>query len=297
MKGMPVSKQVKICKYMHNWQNTGRQKQKFAQSAGLNKEDEESQQQYVCPFGCGRVEQNQHYLRCRRSPKYNHKLMCLKSIKGWMLKNNTAKLMQIVIQMRMADWIKGDHMPRINVREEEGGMRVQKAVDEQDEIGWDQFFKGRMSKEWQIIQGEEYQTLSNQGEKILNHQTGLWWKTRIIRLIIYFALNEWQVRNDTLHKMKDKTAREATRNRLKMIVTKMYHIHEQVDHPVLRRYFKRPYLETIMKQPTTRLEHLLIAVITLYEEEAKTEGSIWKLLDENGVTIAEIPHHTNQVEE
>ena len=24
MKGMPVSKQVKICKYMHNWQNTGR---------------------------------------------------------------------------------------------------------------------------------------------------------------------------------------------------------------------------------------------------------------------------------
>ena len=35
----------------------------------------------------------------------------------------------------------------------------------------------------------------------------------------------------------------------------------------------------------------------VYKEEAKTEGSIWKLLDENGVTIAEIPHHTNQVEE
>ena len=73
--------------------------------------------------------------------------MCLKSIKDWMVKNNTAKLMRIVIQMRMADWIKGDHMPQINVREEEGGMRVQKAVDEQDEIGLDQFFKGQMSKE------------------------------------------------------------------------------------------------------------------------------------------------------
>ena len=295
MKGMPVSKQVKICKYMHNWQNTGRQKQKFAQSAGLDTEDEENKKQYVCPFGCGRVEHNQHYLRCRRSPKYNHKLMCLKSIKDWMVKNNTSKLMRIVIQMRMADWINGDRMPRINVREEEGGMRVQKAVDEQDEIGWDQFFKGRLSKEWQLIQDEEYQRLSNQGEKVLKHQTGLWWTARLIRLIIYFALNEWQVRNDTLHETKDKTAREATRNRLKMIATKMYDIHEQADHPVLRRYFKRPYLETITK-PTTRLEHWLVAVITLYEEEAKTEGSIRKLMDENGVTIEEI-HHTNQVEE
>lgn len=38
MKGMSRSKQVKICKYMHNWQNTGRQKQKFAQSAGIDTE-------------------------------------------------------------------------------------------------------------------------------------------------------------------------------------------------------------------------------------------------------------------
>ena len=102
----------------------------------------------------------------------------------------------------------------------------------------------------------------------------------MIRLIIYFTLNEWQVRNDTLHEMKDKTAREATRNRLKMIVTKMYDIHEQADHPVLCRYFKRPYLETITES-TTRLEHWLIAVITLYEEEVKTEGSIQKLMDDN----------------
>ena len=42
--------------------------------------------------------------------------------------------MRIVIQMRMADWIDGYRMPRINVQEEAGGMRVQKAVDEQDEI-------------------------------------------------------------------------------------------------------------------------------------------------------------------
>ena len=33
----------------------------------------------------------------------------------------------------------------------------------------------------------------------------------MIRLLIYFALNEWQVRNDTLHEKKEKTAREERR--------------------------------------------------------------------------------------
>ena len=59
----------------------------------------------------------------------------------------------------------------------------------------------------------------------------------------------------------------------------MYEAHRQADHTALRRYFRRPYLETITKE-TTRLEYWLTAVMTLYEEEAKTEGSIRKILDD-----------------
>ena len=78
MKGMPISKQaryVSICtigktqddknKNLHNRLDSTRRTKKI-------------KKQYICPFGCGRVEQDQHYLRCQRSPKYNHKLMCLK---------------------------------------------------------------------------------------------------------------------------------------------------------------------------------------------------------------------------
>ena len=76
---------------------------------------------------------------------------------------------------------------------------------------------------------------------------------------------------------------------------KMYEAHRRADHRALRRYFKRPYLETITKE-TTRLEHWLVAVISLYDEEAKTEGSIWRILDDHGVSIDGL-NQTNQAEE
>ena len=86
MKRMPISKQVKHSKYMHNWQNTGRQKQKFAISAGLDTTSEEHRNEHECTFGCEQVEKHQHYLRCKKSPKCNHRMECLKSIREWMVR-------------------------------------------------------------------------------------------------------------------------------------------------------------------------------------------------------------------
>ena len=67
--------------------------------------------------------------------------------------------MRGVIYMRMLDWIAGEHLPPIDIREEEGGMHVHLALAEQDAIGWDQFFKGWLSNKWQIIQDTEYSRL------------------------------------------------------------------------------------------------------------------------------------------
>ena len=115
-----------------------------------------------------------------------------------------------------------------------GGTHVQYALNEQDAIGWDQFFKGRLSKEWQLIQEDnEYEHLRQQGEKIPSHQTGMWWTNRMIQLIIYFALNEWQVRNDTLHEKKEKIAREERRNHLKELTFKLYEAHRRADHKTI----------------------------------------------------------------
>lgn len=224
-------------------------------------------------------------------------MQCLKTIQEWMGTHQTSKLMRITIYMRMLDWIEGDELPQIDICEEEGGMHAQLALAEQDAIGWDHFFKGQLSTEWQAIQDAEYDRLRHHGEDIPSYKTGIWWTTRLIQLLIYFVLNEWQVHNDHLQEKKEKTAREIRRTHLKEITYQMYEAHQQADHKTLRRYFKRPYLETITKE-MARLEHWLMAVISLYEEEAKTEGSLRTILvdDLGGVLIDDL-NHTNQAEE
>lgn len=49
------------------------------------------------------------------------------------------------------------------------------------------------------IKDSEYEILRSKDPTLRKHFTGTWWTSRLIRLIIYFSLNECQTRNDTLH--------------------------------------------------------------------------------------------------
>ena len=62
-------------------------------------------------------------------------MKCLKSIREWMEKQQTMKLMQIVIYMRMMGWIEGGELTHLDVLDEDGGIHVQMAIIEQDKIG------------------------------------------------------------------------------------------------------------------------------------------------------------------
>ena len=72
-----------------------------------------------------------------------------------------------------------------------------------------------------MIQDKEYDRLRKSGEEIPSYKTGIWCTNQLIRLLIYFALNEWQVCNDHLHEKKEKTEREIRRTQLKEITYRM----------------------------------------------------------------------------
>jgi len=80
-------------------------------------------------------------------------------------------------------------------------------VADQKEIGWDNFFRGRISIGWSKLQGDQYATMDL--PECQACKTGTWWASTFIRQLIYFSLNTWQIRNDVLH--KDKVATEYKR--------------------------------------------------------------------------------------
>lgn len=73
----------------------------------------------------------------------------------------------------------------------------------------------------------------------------------------------------------------------------MYRVHREAKCEALRRYYNRPYLEMITKE-TDHMEYWMIrTVMALYEEEAKTDGSIRSILDKAVVADIEdinLPH-------
>ncbi len=69
MKRLSVSKRAKVVKLMHNWQNTGRQKGLFYESAVKTPEDLATAEVVDrCPMGCGEYKCSMHYLQCSKNP-------------------------------------------------------------------------------------------------------------------------------------------------------------------------------------------------------------------------------------
>ena len=58
---LTIHKRINVAKYVFNWQNTGRQKQHFENSAARG-EDRQPETVNACPLGCGCQEDSQYYL-------------------------------------------------------------------------------------------------------------------------------------------------------------------------------------------------------------------------------------------
>jgi hypothetical protein len=186
MKALAISQQVKVMKYMYDWQNVGAQKE---QQNWVNMEE------YLCPFGCGQKEVPMHYLTCSKACDSMSR-MCLEAINHWMLMVCTNHSVRVFL-MRF-------FYTNLPITRQELHIEYLKptlydaACAEQEQIGWKLTMKGLLSKKWSDIQDEEYGKIRS-WEKLDVWYMGSWWTKNLIKHIIFWALNEWQKRNECLH--------------------------------------------------------------------------------------------------
>ena len=113
----------------------------------------------------------------------------------------------------MKSWLDGTDNETIitNVNKEEHEEEVQEAIKEQkNTIGWDQFFKGRITTKWSKIQQKVYSKINAERRKQNKTPSSKafsgqeWWAAKIIKQVVYYSsLNAWQIRNNHLHKEKE----------------------------------------------------------------------------------------------
>jgi hypothetical protein len=138
-----------------------------------------------------------------------------------------------------------------------------------------EIFKGRLSVRWYGIQ-HDYLRKTVDEENTKPYKTAEWWTIGIIQQLVYFSLNAWQIRNDYLHREREK--REEQKLRITM-QEEMAHWYESAHKlgPSFERYFRISYLQR-KTFPVKQIQSWLETVKAQY-------GYAERKKSENGSTI------------
>ena len=236
-KNLAISQKVKVMKYIYDWQNVGVQKQ-LHQWADT--------EEYMCPYQCGHKESIQHYLICTESCDKMSR-MCMEAIDRWMIMVRTNNK----IRTQLMD-ILYENLPmkrnNLDVQYNTPVLFAQ-ALEEQVQLGWNLTIKGLISKKWGEIQETEYKKI-RQREKLEIWYTGNWWTKHLIKNIIFWALNEWQKRNEHLHKELEGRVEEKERSKCNNEIIELYRQQELQPISRVKRYFKVPLIDKLQQNPS-----------------------------------------------
>ena len=258
MKSISIHKQINAAKYMFDWQNTGAQKQRFERSLA-SQEDRPEEQVNLYPLNCGCTETAQHFLQCRILRDARILDQCYTSVNRWFAKHWTHPVLQKILMTAIRAWIDEteietsfDTLPEL----QEWG--IQDALTEQTQIGWNNFFKGCITKAFGNIQMKAYHA-DPHITQVPSHYSAIWWTSRLIKEMIYLSLNVWQHRNRHLHNSQTAASELLERTdalKRKGIWYEMKHMFP-LDDPI---HFHQSYLERCMD--TTKQIRLWLQKIT-----------------------------------
>jgi hypothetical protein len=251
---LAISQKIKVMKYIYDWQNVGTQKQLYK---GDIEED------YLCPYKCGKKEEPMHYLTCKESFD-NMSIMCMEAINKWMIKVRTNNGMRVNLMQFFYTKLPV-RRPGLHITYPEPD-KLDIAIREQEQLGWNLTMKGLLSKTWGEIQEREYMKIRER-ENLKIWYTGTWWMKHLIKHLVFWALNEWQKRNEQLHKNINERDAEKKRKRYQAEIIELYDKQELRPIPKLRRYFRIPLIEKLQQNPAKQRQWIA-SILALSEKTA-----------------------------
>ena len=194
-------------------------------------------------------------------------IIARRSFKRWVAVNKTEPKLKKLIEMVIDDMGNGKiNTQRLldNVESDE----LKDLITEQERIGWLEFYKGLITKRFCDIQTEYYKKLNDRRseenlEELPRRFTGEYWTKEFIKHIVYFALVQWQIRNDHVHEEKEYSDKKEKRKRINDEIIKWYEMKDTLDER-MKYLFKIPLMFRCMK--SIRAKEAWIRTIRLENE-------------------------------
>ena len=195
--------------------------------------DQDKEHPTICP-SCSEIETNEH-VQCCMNPK---RVAIRKTTRNNITRNMEKYDVHIQIKecflLGMEQWTQ-NQTTRISKQDlsftPEG--EIEKAIDEQNEIGWGNFTRGRLSIRWEDIQARRY-TERKAKEK---HKDPTIWATSMITTMWNGFLQTWESRNDDQHGRDEATKVSKERTSLMRRINRIYEMRDQLGTED-KRFFK-----------------------------------------------------------
>ena len=140
---------------------------------------------------------------------------------------------------------------------------IKKALDEQNAIGWNNFYRGRIASSWNAVQQGHCKTRNN------GKQDTTKWATAIITTLWHGFLQLWEARKDDQHGRDSAQKQEKERTLLLQRTRTLYDQLDQFDREE-KRFFTTPIAEWEQKPNKDIQDWLLIA--ELLTEKSKSRA-------------------------
>ena len=205
-------RQTNVIKLVHNWINDGHQQDLFSNQLHFTE----------CPADCGQIETHQHYISCYAPPMLTQNTKCVISLRKQWAKLRTAipiaRALKYIITCVISET--EPLQRRLPASATPFDIMLFQAWQEQRLIGWQQLFKGRLSKKWALAQGLYYAD-NPETKHVISFSPSLW-ASKTVQILIDMALEMWGTRNKQLHGTTPEEERLIQRRRAITIVKTKY---------------------------------------------------------------------------
>jgi hypothetical protein len=220
--------QTRIIKFVHGWLPTQHRKHKEGAAPSPQ-----------CKLCMARCENNMHLFQC----KHPNMAPIQEAIQIHILsttQDHGHSELNNIMDLGMAESI---DRPSWTPYMENISKELKDAIMEQNKIGWQQVYYGRLSNKLVRVMEQHFQKLP------VNHlkYTGERWARKLIKTIWDTMLQLWKERNDHLHQ-RDKAAKaETQKQRLEKRIARCYTYSQNLTATERLRWFSEPHKEMMLR--------------------------------------------------
>eukprot|EP00957_Ditylum_brightwellii_P123894 9444308-Ditylum_brightwellii.AAC.1 len=131
LKSQKLHTQIQLIKFMHNWFNTGKQKQKFYEDTITD-----------CPICCAEKETWTHMFSCPHDDAISLCTLALTKFCSELRKMHTPPIIHQALYYKVAQWCQLPQVTPPRIPSDLTGNHLRNAVDMQLDLGWSNFMKG-----------------------------------------------------------------------------------------------------------------------------------------------------------